>query len=222
VADGVVDVVEGSFTKAAAERVDREQVACHECDLLLSVRKLGEGDRAVCPRCGFVVSSRSRNGLQRAMAFAIAAAVLLLLANSFPFLSLEASGLESQITLPKAVVDLYHEGYGEIGVLVLGFIVLIPAVMIGLVVAITVPLALGQSRTWLRPAARFLYMLNAWSMAEVFVIGVIVSLVKIGQMATVIIGISFWAYAAFTVCFIAAVSSLDRLEVWDRIERLSQ
>jgi paraquat-inducible protein A len=50
---------------------------------------------------------------------------------------------------------------------------------------------------------------------------VIVSLVKIGQMATVIIGISFWAYAAFTICFTAAVSSLDRLEVWDEIERLS-
>ena len=155
------------------------------------------------------------------MAYAIAAAVLLLLANIFPFLSLETKGLESEMTLPKSIIDLYQSGYSTIATLVLAFILLIPAIVIGLVTALAVPLALGQNRPWLRPAARFIYMLNTWSMAEVFTIGVIVSLVKIGQMATVIIGISFWAYAAFTICFTAAVASLDRLEIWDEIERLS-
>ncbi len=155
------------------------------------------------------------------MAFAVAAAVFLLLANIFPFLSLETKGLESEMTLPKSIIDLYESGYSTIATLVLAFILLIPALVMGLVTALAVPLALGKNRPWLQPSARFLYMLNTWSMAEVFIIGVIVSLVKIGQMATVIIGISFWAYAAFTICFTAAVSSLDRLEVWDEIERLS-
>jgi uncharacterized paraquat-inducible protein A len=35
-----------------------------------------------------------------------------------------------------------------------------------------------------------------------------------------VIGISFWAYAAFTVCFTLAVSSLDRYQCWERIEAL--
>jgi paraquat-inducible protein A len=55
-------------------------------------------------------------------------------------------------------------------------------------------------------------------MVEVFVIGVLVSLVKIGAMATVVLGISFWAYVGFAVCFTASLSSLDRLQMWREIE----
>ena len=63
--------------------------------------------------------------------------------------------------------------------------------------------------------------MNSWSMVEVFVIGVIVSLVKIGAMATVVLGIAFWAYAAFALCFTAALTNLDRVQLWERIEELT-
>ena len=59
-----------------------------------------------------------------------------------------------------------------------------------------------------------------WVMAEVFIIGVIVSLVKIATMATVTLGLSFWAYAAFSVCFALAVATVDRYQVWEQIEAL--
>jgi paraquat-inducible protein A len=55
-------------------------------------------------------------------------------------------------------------------------------------------------------------------MVEVFVIGVIVSLVKIHHMATVVVGLSFWAYVGFSLCFAATMASLDRLQVWREIE----
>ena len=56
-------------------------------------------------------------------------------------------------------------------------------------------------------------------MVEVFVIGVIVSLVKLASLATVVLGISFWAYVGFSICLTAAMTSLDRAYVWDEIER---
>ncbi len=57
-------------------------------------------------------------------------------------------------------------------------------------------------------------------MVEVFTIGVIVSLVKIAAMATVVLGISFWAYVAFSILFTFAVASLDRFQCWEMIEKL--
>jgi len=104
-------------------------------------------------------------------------------------------------------------------VIVLGAIVAVPAIMIGLLFSLVVPLVRGRSAPWLVPAGRLLFSLSTWSMAEVFVIGVIVSLVKVGQMATVVIGLSFWTYVAFSLCFTAAMASLDKLEVWTEIER---
>ena len=76
----------------------------------------------------------------------------------------------------------------------------------------------SRSAPWLVPAGRFLFLLGPWSMVEVFVIGVLVSLVKIGAMASVVLGISFWAYVGFAVCFTASLSSLDRFEMWREIE----
>ena len=69
---------------------------------------------------------------------------------------------------------------------------------------------------------RWLFHLNAWSMVEVFAIGVIVSLVKLAAMAKVTLGPSFWAYLAFTVLFLLAFSAMDRLTVWRDIERLTR
>ena len=57
--------------------------------------------------------------------------------------------------------------------------------------------------------------------ALLFVIGVIVSLVKIMKLATVVIGISFWAYIGFALCLIGAISHLDRLSVWQAVDRVS-
>jgi paraquat-inducible protein A len=53
------------------------------------------------------------------------------------------------------------------------------------------------------------------------VIGVLVSLVKIASLATVVIGLSFWAYVGFVICFTASLASLDRFQMWSEIEACS-
>ncbi len=196
-----------------------ERLACIECDLLVTVGELGPGDRASCPRCGHLISARVPEGLTRSMAFGLAAMVLLVMSNVFPFLSLEASGLENVMTLPRGVLELYRDGYGEVSALIFAVIVVIPALVIVTIVALAVPLVRGRGAPWLVPAGRLLFWLSPWSMVEVFVIGVIVSLIKIADMATVHIGISFWSYVGFALCFTFAMSSLDRLELWTEVER---
>lgn len=196
------------------------RIGCIECDLLVSVGPLQPRERAKCPRCGHLLTENNPEGIVRSLAFAIAAMVLLALAMAFPFLSLQASGIEQVMTLPGSAVQLWQGGYPPIAVLVMGPIIGIPAIMLLTLVALLLPISRDQRATWLVPTGRILFFLNPWGMVEVFVIGVIVSLVKIGAMATVILGISFWAYAAFALCFIAAWTNLDRVQLWERIEEL--
>ncbi len=156
--------------------------------------------------------------MDRALAFALASAVLLVASNAFPFLELHAKGLSQVMTLPGSAVELYRDGYATLAVLVLGPIVGIPALMLAAVIALALPLRRRRAAPWLVPTARFLLFLNPWSMVEVFVIGVLVSLVKIGAMATVVMGISFWSYVGFALCFTAMVANLDRFGLWREIE----
>ncbi len=51
-----------------------------------------------------------------------------------------------------------------------------------------------------------------------FLLGVLVSLLKLNQLAEVHFGMGFWAFGAVMLCMAAAVSGIDRDELWDRLE----
>lgn len=197
-------------------------MACHSCDKLVSVAGLNDGESAFCPRCGHFLTRRLPDAYGRVLSFTIASIILLIMANSYSFLSFSSTGLESVITLRETPGAVWKYGMPAVAVMVAAFIIIIPAFILLLLLLLCIPLQAGQYRPWLIPVAKGIFLSQNWSMVEVFIIGVIVSLVKIADMATVELGISFWAYAGFAICFTLAISSLDRYQCWQRIEALQR
>ena len=181
---------------------------------------LKNGESASCPRCSHFLTKLRTDAYSRVLAYAVSGLILLILANSFSFLSFAASGLESVITLRQTPGAVWEYGMPEVAILVAAFITVIPAVILVLLLLLCLPMERGVYRPWLAPVAKWIFLAQNWAMVEVFIIGVIVSLVKIAAMATVVLGISFWAYAGFSICFTLAVASLDRYQCWERIEQL--
>jgi paraquat-inducible protein A len=197
------------------------EIACHSCDLLINVAALKDGESASCPRCGCFLTRFRNDAYRRVLAFASAGLVFLVLANSYSFLSFSSSGLESIMTLRETPGALWDNGMHGVAIMVAAFIIVIPASLLLMMIALSVPLDQGVYKPWLAPVAKAVFLVQNWSMVEVFIIGVIVSMVKIAAMATIVVGTSFWAYAAFTVCFISSVANLDRFQCWERIEALT-
>ena len=196
------------------------EIACRSCDLLVHVGTLRHGESASCPRCGCFLTRYRNDAYHRILAFASAGLIFLVLANSYSFLSFSSSGLESVITLRETPGALWANGMQGVAMLVAAFIIIIPAAVLVLMMALSIPLNQDLYHPWLAPIAKSVFLAQNWSMVEVFIIGVIVALVKIAAMATVVVGASFWAYAAFAICFTAAVANLDRYQCWQRIEEL--
>jgi len=195
-------------------------LACPSCDLVFDVSKLGEGESAKCTRCGHFLTVYHEDALHRVMAFTSSALILMVLACSFPFMTFKASGLESVMTLPETALKLWVYDMPGLSLLVAAFIIIIPTLMLFLILFLVSALLLNRNYSWLPRVGRLVYTLESWSMVEVFFIGVLVSLVKIAKMATIVMGISFWAYGAFSILFILAMSGLDRAQCWQRIEAL--
>ncbi len=196
-------------------------VGCPECDLLGELGELNPGERAVCARCGCVLAVCFEDPYARAWSFSVAALIVLAIAFSFPFLSISAAGVTNSMTLVQTVLYLAQYGADLIAVLVSVFVIMVPLVMLIFMVLLATALRLGRFHPLLLAPTRWLFHLNAWSMVEVFAIGVIVSLVKLAAMAKVTLGPSFWAYLAFAVLFLLAFAAMDRLSVWRDIERLT-
>lgn len=198
------------------------ETACHSCDLMVSVARLEESQSAFCPRCGHFITRKLPDAYGRVLSFTIAGIILLIMANSYSFLSFSSTGIESVITLRQTPRAVWEYGMPGVAILVAAFIIIIPAIILVLLLLLCIPLHKGRYQPWLVPVAKWVFLTQNWSMVEVFIIGVIVSLVKIAAMATIELGISFWAYAGFSICFTLAVSSLDRYQCWERIEALQR
>lgn len=124
------------------------------------------------------------------------------------------------MTLVQTVYYLVQYDAYVIAILLSVFVIFVPALMLVLMTGISAALYSNRFPLLLTSPTRWLFHLNAWSMAEVFAIGVIVSLVKLAAMAKVEIGPSFWAYLVFTVLFLLAFSAFDRLTIWTAIDRI--
>jgi paraquat-inducible protein A len=195
------------------------QIACHECDLLLNLPKLGKGQRANCPRCNGLLCSNPSNGLEHALTFAVAGLIFLILANLFPFLAFEASGRGQVMNLLQSSTALYNNSNNVLAAFVLMFIIIAPAMLLMSIIWVLAPLILYNKRSygayWL---SRHIFQASPWSMAEIFLMGALVSVTKIASIATVVIGPSFWGYIGFVICFTIAISSMDRFQFWQKLD----
>jgi paraquat-inducible protein A len=184
------------------DMTDAELVGCPCCDGLTRVPALRPGEQALCSYCGQPLSHHRHHALDKVIAYAITALILLITANVLPFLTLQVTGIENVIDLPSTSISLLHKG-------------------MPLMAMVISPLRLSLSVPWLITTGRLVFSLQNWCMVDVFLLALVVSLVKLATMATVILGLAFWAYVAFVWCFTLMLTCIDRLQCWRLIETLT-
>ncbi len=192
-------------------------VLCHDCDLPNRLGAVPPGGAARCPRCSGLLYRHIPNSVDRTLAFASAGMVLFVVANAFPFLAMDMRGNVTQTTLATGVVALFEGGRPIVGALVLLTTILAPFLQLLTLLYVLLPLRLGTRLPADVAVFRALHRIEAWSMMEVFMIGILVSLVKLAGMAQIVPGIALAAFVALIPTVAAATSSLDSHLVWERI-----
>ena len=196
-------------------------MACHDCDLVHRTPDLPPGAAAKCSRCEAVLYHERHDGLNRALALTVAGLVLFAIANTFPFLSFHMQGQVTVTTLATGVWDLYEQGKQELAALVLLTAIAAPALQLGLLLHLLVPLQLGRRPWALAPAFRLLRRIQPWSMMEVFLLGILVSVVKLAGMAKIVPGLAIYSFAVLIIVVAAANSVLEPRMIWRRAEEVS-
>jgi paraquat-inducible protein A len=65
---------------------------------------------------------------------------------------------------------------------------------------------------------RLVLAVHPWSMMEIFLLGVLVTLVKLNDFATIIPGVSLWSFCALIVFFTMAASAFSARDFWEWVE----
>ena len=192
--------------------------ACHFCDTLHLATPVPEGTAARCRCCGALLYQNRPASLARASAFSLAALLLMVVVHVFPFLTMDAASLRRHLTLVGAAKALLNEGSPVLGCAVALFTMVTPLVLAGGMLYVCGPLLFGRLAPGGLQVAKWMHQSEPWNMVEVFLLGVLVSLLKLAKVADVHFGTGFWAFAGVMLCLAAAVAGIDRDELWDRME----
>jgi paraquat-inducible protein A len=195
-------------------------VGCHVCSLALTVDSDSGAHRAVCPRCGAALHRRKPDSLSRTAALLIAACVLYIPANTLPIMLTTSFGYTRADTIISGVIYLMQSGTWPLALIVLFASVLVPLLKIAILLYLVISVRLKSS--W-RPVDRTrLYRITEaigrWSMVDIFVVTIMVSLIQLGSVATIRAGTGALFFAAVVMITMLAAMSFDPRLIWDAVE----
>jgi paraquat-inducible protein A len=200
----------------------RGLLACPECDALQRPVPLAPGGCAQCVRCGADLERNKPMSLDRTLAFVLSAALLFALANVYPVMSLDAQGMRSSATLLDTSRELYEAGMWSVALLVLMTAIVVPAMELAAFLYMLLPLRFGRVPRALPFAFRVAHAVRPWGMVDVFILGALVSLVKLTQIATVEVGPALYAVGAYILLITAALASFEPHALWARAQALAR
>jgi paraquat-inducible protein A len=196
--------------------MSEDLIACHECDLLQRKAPLQADTIARCRRCLAILYRPLNQNLDRPLAYTMAAAILFVIANTFPIVGLELQGQTTSATLFGMVQSMWQENMKPLAGLVFFTTILVPGLELAAMAYLLVPLRLGRVPRRLPGALRMLQALRPWGMVEVFILGLLVALAKLAGMASVQPGIALWSFGGLLMMIAGAVASFDARVIWTR------
>ncbi|PXW84944.1 paraquat-inducible protein A [Nitrosomonas sp. Nm84] len=193
-------------------------MACHECDLLLRVDHSFEEGVVKCPRCAAVLLKHKRHSLDLTLAYTMAGLILFAISNVFPIIGFQFERQSTETILLSGVQELLDQNMRLLAGLVFITTILAPFTLLVTLLYVFLPLKFNRIAPYTAEVFRFTSALRPWSMMEVFMLGILVSVVKLVAIATIIPGVALWSFGILIFVLAATTSSLDPDLVWEKLE----
>lgn len=191
-------------------------VRCETCGYVTPKERKHE--KLHCPRCSSQLHERMPDSMQRTAALLCSAFILYFPANIFPIMTVTRFGAGTPHTIIGGIIAFMHTGMLPIALLVFIASILVPLMKM---LALSI-LLWAVHRRWQRNLRaltqiyRLMAFIGRWSMLDVFMISILVSLVDLGGAGQVIAGPAATAFAAVVVLTMLATNSFDPRLLWDR------
>jgi paraquat-inducible protein A len=188
---------------------------CSQCDLVQAIQSNNAVDVAHCSRCGCHLAHRVDDKFEFALSLLIASAILLVTMNVFPLVEMRVNGNTRATTLIGAVQSLYSQGMVSLAILVLITTILSPAIEIGCLLMIVLSPKLQKLAPSIHHAVELIQKFHPWSMVEVFMLGVLVTLVKLAAFSDIILGPALWACAGIILTLATLKATIPMHQLWN-------
>jgi paraquat-inducible protein A len=195
----------------------RDVIVCPHCDGLFKARHLRPNEYARCPDCLESIQGQRGPSPQLVLCAALTGLILLVIAICFPVLTASVGGLTTEVNILSASKSFGSDWFivAAWALAIVTFVV--PMVQVS-VLSWVLAFALARRRApGFSGLLGFLQMLRRWAMVEVFLLGAIVVITKIGGWVSITFGPGLWAVAVFTG-LLATVHRFDSASLWEQYD----
>jgi paraquat-inducible protein A len=201
------------FPKAA----ERELAACHTCGRVSPVA-LGR-----CPRCNSKLHLRKPASIEGTIALMAAAIALYIPSHLLPVMSSVEIGEVTHSTIIAGMLTFWKSGAYPIALVIFTASILIPLLKIA---ALSWLCAAATGRVHPSPTAlgRLYWLtelLGRWSMIDIFVVGILVSVLQLGNYMSIKPGPGALAFAGVVVLTMLAAMRFEPRLLWDRLDEMN-
>ena len=191
-----------------------EPGSCRHCGSLYPAVKLGGGQRSFCRVCHAPLNRGIRDPITLPLALSIAGLILLVIAMAFPMLVFEMQGRAHTSHLTSGITVFWTQGYGTLAVIVALTSVVAPFSNLFCMLYALTPLKLGIRLPGDKIAFRWVTLTRPWAMLDVFMIGLLVALVKLADLADLSLETGFYAFFGAIVLMSLANGVLTPKNLW--------
>ena len=177
---------------------------------------VGPAEKTLCGVCGSRLHAGPGHSIQETWAWLITSVVLYSPANFLPIMHTTFLGRDSANTIFGGVVRLWEHGSYPIALVIFVASVLVPIVKILVLAWLCISVQL-RSKLVLPQKSRLYRVtefVGRWSMVDVFVVGILVALVQLGNIMTILPGAAALAFAAMVATTMLAAIAFDPRLIW--------
>ncbi|WP_070887683.1 paraquat-inducible protein A [Pseudomonas sp. D1-3] len=208
---------ESAAQQSLAEVPLTELVACHECDLLMRRPEIADGERVECPRCGYELYSHRPQVIRRSLALVLAALLLYIPANFQPIMQMTMLGQTSHDTVWSGVLGLYDAGMQSIAVVVFLCSMAVPLLKLLCQLLVLLSICSKVGRGYGLLLYRIYHHMREWGMLEVYLIGILVSIVKLADIAELSIGFGLFCFIALLLVQVWLEVTMSPHQIWEAL-----
>ncbi|MEJ0020544.1 MAG: paraquat-inducible protein A [Acetobacteraceae bacterium] len=192
---------------------------CPDCGQFQVVPELPPATRAQCLRCDAVLRHTHSDPLWTPLALNVTALLLFLIAAGSTLMLVSTAGQVHIADMFSGPIGLDRHGMWELAAVVLFTTIAAPAIKLCCMLYVLIGLRTARPPANIRTVFAWVEHLRPWSMIEVYLLGVFVAYVKLGDLVYIQVGVALYALGALLLTMIAADAMLDAQFVWEEMER---
>ena len=196
---------------------------CPECDYTFDENIVDKKGRQRCPRCETNLAIPDNIKLQRVWATLVAGMIMLVPANILPISSTEFAGSTSADSLMSGVLLFISMGSYTVAAIVFIASIAVPFSKVGVILYLLLAIHFRWKHPihWQMKLLHYIHFVGRWSMLDLFVLALMMSLVERGQIISFSVGDAAFYFGAAVFLTMISSSNLDARMLW-RIHREHQ